>query len=114
MQGMQDILYAGGDQVGGGGERHFDLGGEPRDGICYLSTLGCPYPSLVGFKSGAYIPAILGMWGPGFAVCRFLLNQYLYPRRGNGGTVEIIQSIDLGPSRELGVYAGTLEKVEGE
>jgi hypothetical protein len=53
---------------------------------------------VVGFKSGADIPAVTAMGRPGVAVGGFVVGDDADSRRGNGRSVEVEQAIELGPS----------------
>ena len=52
------------------------------------------------------------MGGPSLALVRFLMCQYSATRWGEWGTVVIKVTIDLCMGGQLGVDAGTAEKIE--
>jgi hypothetical protein len=112
-------------EVGDSGSENFDAGGcghgsfvgEPAQGVRVQEFAGAPVDdgeAAVAFKIWAYIPAINASGGPGFALIRFLMDNYMGAGRGNGMGVEDIVAFQLGPGRELGVEAGRAEHVEGE
>lgn len=51
---------------------------------------------------------------PGLAVVRFDMGQHTNSRRSNGGPVKIKVSMDLGPSREVGIDSGATHQIERE
>jgi len=66
----------------------------------------------IRIQSGTKVPAIGTMWGPAVLHSQFLVNDDAYAGRGNGGAIEIKETKELCPSRQLWVEARATEEVQ--
>ena len=108
-QGVLDIGDASKEQVMGGRSGHEELGGEPGDSVCDADGPSFHHPdtvAAVGFKSRAHIPSVLCMGSPTWSLSRFAVNKDADARWGNGSTVEVKGTMEVGPGREFGVKSG--------
>jgi hypothetical protein len=82
-----------------------------------LLPLGRPDVSAiasVGIQGRANVPAINSVGCPGLAKGQLLVDDDVDTWGGDGSAIEVVISIDLAPSGEVGVDARSLHEVEGE
>ena len=96
------------DTVCGGWDGGWYKGREPGHGVGDALGSGISGPNSVAavvVHGGAQIPPMDGMWGPGSADCRFLMDEDLDARRRHRGTVKIEDTMYMGIGREVRVEA---------
>jgi hypothetical protein len=79
LDGVEEVLDGGKDQVVGGGEGHDDLGGEPRESVADALGSRVPNPDIVatiGFERWSSVPAIEGVRRPAGAVFGSLVSKH--------------------------------------
>lgn len=117
LQGKSDVVETGENQVIRGGERHGNLGREPRDGVGDAFGTGIPQPdrvTAVGIKGGADIPPVEGMGGPGGTLGGLVVDKDADAGRGNRRAVEVEVAEELSPRRQFGIEPGATHEIEGE
>ena len=110
-----DVLEAGQNQIGRRAwwNRHF--GGKPCDGVTCAFGAGFPNPNVVatiGIQGGSNIPTNEAMRGPSSSFVGLFVGDHAASGGSERGTIVVERSIDLCPSRELGVDARATEQVE--
>jgi hypothetical protein len=99
---VHNVLDAGKDEIVGRGQGHGYFGGEPGEHVGDVLGLGVKHPdgvALIGIKGRSYIPSIGSMGGPSGLNGWFLMDKDMDARWGNWGVIEVVVTIELGPSR---------------
>ena len=116
-QGCHKVKDGGSYAVSGGGGGHGDSGGEPGKSVGSAFGTSFPDPDVVTavvVQSGADVPTVNSMWCPGATDSGRFVDKNSGARRSKGCTVIVEGTMELGIGRELGIDAGSAEKIQGD
>ena len=125
VQGVVDWGFKDADQVVDTGENEVGFGRnwkvqvfgrEPAQSVTDAGGVSIPDPNgvtAVVSGGGTNIPGILAMGGPSAALVRFLVGDHMNARGSERGSIVIKAAMEEFMGRELGIEAGTAEKIEG-
>ena len=117
VQCMENVLYAGENEVVGRCDWHGRLGWEPSHRVANPSCSGFPHPdgiTPIGVECRPCVPTIFAVWGPRGAFAWFNVNQDANSGRGQWCAITIEMAVKLGVGGELGVDSRASQKIQGE